>query len=114
MEFDFNPLINTNYKIHLVGNPPFGRQSSLAIKFIKQSCKFCDTISFILPKSFKKDSLQKHFPINFHLEYEYELPKDSFIVGDKSHDVPCVFQIWIKKDTNRQVQKRFIQINIVL
>ena len=44
-------------KIHIIGNPPFGRQSSLAIKFIKKSCLFCDTISFILPKSFKKDIL---------------------------------------------------------
>ena len=42
-------------KIHILGNPPFGRQSSLAIKFIKKSSNFCDTISFILPKSFKKD-----------------------------------------------------------
>ena len=46
--------------IHVVGNPPFGRQSSLAIKFIKKSCEFCDTISFILPKSFKKDNLKNH------------------------------------------------------
>jgi len=48
-------------KIHIIGNPPFGRQSSLAIKFIKKSCEFCDSVSFILPKSFKKDSLKKHF-----------------------------------------------------
>jgi len=27
-------------KIHIIGNPPFGRQSSLAIKFIKKSCEF--------------------------------------------------------------------------
>ena len=51
-------------KIHIIGNPPFGRQSSLAIKFIKKSAEFCDSISFILPKSFKKDSLKKHFPLN--------------------------------------------------
>ena len=50
---------STNTKYHCVGNPPFGRQSSLAIKFIKHSAKFCDTISFILPKSFKKDSLKR-------------------------------------------------------
>ncbi len=49
---------NNNNKIHIIGNPPFGRQSSLAIKFIKKSCEFCDSISFILPKSFKKDSLK--------------------------------------------------------
>ena len=38
--------------VHVVGNPPFGRQSSLAIKFIKKSAEYCDSISFILPKSF--------------------------------------------------------------
>jgi len=47
--------------IHIIGNPPFGRQSSLVIKFIKQSCYFAKTISFILPKSFKKDSLKNKF-----------------------------------------------------
>ena len=89
-------------KIHVVGNPPFGRQSSLAIKFIKTSCEFCHTISFILPKSFKKESLKKHFPLNFHLLFEYDLPDDSFIVNDKEYNVPCVFQIWEKKDTQRK------------
>ena len=61
-----------NYKnIHIIGNPPFGRQSSLAIKFIKKSCEFCDTLSFILPKSFKKESLKKHFP--FDLRYDKKI-----------------------------------------
>lgn len=90
-------------KIHVIGNPPFGRQSSLAIKFIKKSCLYCDTISFILPKSFKKESLQKYFPLKYHLLYEYELSKNSFFVGEKIHDVPCVFQIWEKKDFDRYI-----------
>ena len=105
-------------KIHIIGNPPFGRQSSLAIQFIKQSSKYCDTISFILPKSFKKNSLRKHFPLNFHLIHEYDLPKNSFIVDNKEYDVPCVFQIWLKKNINREVQQKlkpnkyeFVKIN---
>ena len=88
-------------KVHIIGNPPFGRQSSLAIKFIKKSCEYCDTISFILPKSFKKESMRKHFPLNFHLLYEYDLPDNSFLVDGKIHDVPCVFQIWKKTHKNR-------------
>jgi hypothetical protein len=80
----------------------------LAIKFIKKSCEYCDSISFILPKSFKKESLKKHFALNFHLIYEYDLPKNSFIVDKKEYDVPCVFQIWIKKDTNRTIPKKLI------
>ena len=59
--FDYKDLTNKFNNIHIIGNPPFGRQSSLAIKFIKKSCEFCDSISFILPKSFKKDSLKKNF-----------------------------------------------------
>ena len=37
--FDYPTNIQNNYnKIHVIGNPPFGRQSSLAIQFIKKSC----------------------------------------------------------------------------
>jgi len=107
LEYDYNTIIGEKFnKTHIIGNPPFGRQSSLAIKFIKKSAEYGDSISFILPKSFKKDSLKKHFPLHFHLEHEYDLPKDSFIVDNKSYDVPCVFQIWIKKNTQRSVPKK--------
>ena len=93
-------------QIHVIGNPPFGRQSSLAIKFIKKSCEFCDSISFILPKSFKKDSLKKSFPLQFHLECEIDLPDKSFLVDGVEHDVPCIFQIWKKKTYNRELSKK--------
>jgi hypothetical protein len=56
---------NNFRKIHVIGNPPYGKHSSLAIKFIKASCEFCDTIAFILPRSFKKDHLKKIIPIKF-------------------------------------------------
>ena len=98
----------TKQKVHIIGNPPFGRQSSLAINFIKKSVEFCDSISFILPKSFKKESLQKHFPLNFHLIHNYDLPEYSFIVDNNHYDVPCVFQIWIKKTINRKVAQKKI------
>lgn len=91
-----------NQKIHVIGNPPFGRQSSLAKKFIKKSTLFCDTIGFILPKSFKKESFQSVFPLHFHLMDCFDLPGNSFEVSGKTHDVPCCFQIWIKKDHERE------------
>jgi len=91
---------------HVIGNPPFGRQSSLAKKFIKHSSTFADSISFILPKSFKKESFKKVFPLNFHLVYEEDVPDNSFVVKDKLHDVPCVFQIWKKMSTNREIAEK--------
>jgi predicted RNA methylase len=99
--YDYNNIKETFNKIHIIGNPPFGRQSSLAIKFIKKSCEFCDSISFILPKSFKKDSLKKKIPLNFHLIFEIDLPEKAFIVDGIEYDVPCIFQIWEKKPNNR-------------
>jgi len=101
LQFNHTEVKSKFERIHIIGNPPFGRQSSLAIKFIKKSCEFCSSISFILPKSFKKDSLKKTFPLNFHLIYETDLPNKSFLVNGAEHNVPCVFQIWEKRTHNR-------------
>lgn len=103
LELDYSKFatINGINKIHIIGNPPFGRQSSLAIKFIKKSCEFCNSISFILPKSFKKDSMKNKFPLEFHLVFEEDLPDKSFLVDGTEHTVPCIFQIWEKKSYNR-------------
>ena len=111
LQYECNDIGKTDSKIHVIGNPPFGRQSSLAIKFIKKSCEFCDSISFILPKSFKKDSLKNKFPLNFHLVFETDLPGNAFLVNDVEHDVPCVFQIWQKRATNRVVNEKLKPVN---
>lgn len=108
MELNIERLLNETKLIHVIGNPPFGRQSSMAIKFIKKSCKFANSISFILPKSFKKDSMQKHFPLEFHLIFEQDIEENGFLVDDNVYDVPCVFQIWQKKGENRSVSEKLI------
>jgi hypothetical protein len=90
-------------KVLVLGNPPFGRNSSLAKKFIRKSCTYTDTIAFILPKSFRKPSFERAFDTLFHKVSEIELPKNSFILNDKPYDVPCVFQIWNKQGTHRVI-----------
>lgn len=111
LQLDINSLIKSKYdKIHVLGNPPFGRQSSSAMKFIKKSSQYCDSISFILPRSFKKESFKKHFPKNFHLVFEKDLPDNSFIIDNMKHDVPCVFQIWIKKNFERVIVEKIFPI----
>lgn len=96
-------ITHKNESVHIIGNPPFGRNSSMAKQFIKKSCEFCDTISFILPKSFKKESFQRVFPLNFHLISCINLPNNSFLLNGISYDVPCVFQIWRKELIDRDV-----------
>jgi hypothetical protein len=94
LDFDYTQFKKDYNKIHIIGNPPFGRQSSSAIKFIKKCCEFASSISFILPKSFKKDSMKKRFTKHFHLIHEIDLLDNSFLVNGNESDVPCVFQIW--------------------
>lgn len=104
LEFDYTEIVNGSSKeIHVIGNPPFGRQSSLAIKFIKKSCEYANSISFILPKSFKKESMKNKFHKNFHLIFEIDLPENSFLVNNEDCNVPCVFQIW-KKEINERIK----------
>jgi hypothetical protein len=97
---------------HVVGNPPFGRQSSTAIKFIKHCCSFkVKSINFILPKSFKKESMKKYFDQYYHLEYEMDLPDNSFKVGENIVNVPCIFQIWKIKDLPREKTQKLKPMN---
>ena len=88
------------------GNPPFGRQGSLAKKFIARACGAvgADIVAFILPRSFVKPSMSRAFPLRFHCLLSEELGSDSFEVNGASYDVPCVFQIWERREEDRQVE----------
>jgi hypothetical protein len=93
-----------NYQSILVcGNPPFGQQNTLAINFFNEAATFCDTIAFILPLSFKKDSIKNRLNLNFHLEQEIVLDDCEFILCNEDYiKVPCVFQIWTKQAVARK------------
>lgn len=100
-------------KILVIGNPPFGKQSSLAFKFIKKSCSLNADIAFILPKGFKKQSSYDKIPLNYKKVFEMDLPKNSFIYYDtnlkligKDYDVPCVWQIYKKSKTLRKKEEK--------
>ena len=93
----WKPDSHNKEKTLVIGNPPFGKQCSLAIKFIKHSSNFASTIAFILPKSFKKESIQARIPRDFHLSLEVEIPDNSFTLNGNDYSVPCVFQMWEHK-----------------
>lgn len=89
--FDYTPQLGEE-KILVVGNPPFGQQCSLAIKFINHA--------FILPRSFTKESLQNRITHLARLTQEIPLQKNSFTLADKDYDVPSVFQMWERVPEN--------------
>lgn len=101
-----------NKKVLVIGNPPFGTNGNIALNFIKES-SFADGIAFILPKSFKKESVKNRIPLNFALKIEQDLPSNSFTLNGNTYNVPCVFQYWIKSDTPRTIIKGSVKSDII-
>lgn len=97
--------IKEDKKIIVIGNPPFGRQSKLAKRFINKSAEFADTIAFILPRSFRKESVQRHIHKNFWLTKDIDLFEESaFIFEGKDYFAPCVFQVWERREEERNTK----------
>ena len=90
----------------VVGNPPFGKNNTLAIKFINKAAEFADWIAFILPKGFKRIPTQNKISDTHSLYAEEDLPKDSFYLpgedGGIPYNVPAVAQIWHRKNRKKQ------------
>ena len=104
LELDFKP---PEGKILSIGNPPFGKNASLAYAFFEKSAEHSDCIAFILPRTFRKPSMINRLNRSFHLESEVLLDLSSFYVdigeGPEDYLVPCVYQIWRKRDYDRDV-----------
>ena len=93
--FDFKPINDKKYMV--IGNPPFGKNSSLAIRFFNRCAEFCDCIAFILPRTFKRVSIQNKLNLNFYLIYNKDLPLSPCCFTPKMN-AKCSFQIWRKND----------------
>lgn len=77
----------------VIGNPPFGNRCGLAKEFIKNSLK-AHIVAFILPSTFRKETMQKVFPEDWNLIMDVELPLNSFTKDGEDFNIPCVFQVW--------------------
>jgi hypothetical protein len=100
----------------VIGNPPFGKQCSMAVKFFNRAASYqnISTIAFILPRSFKKKSLQDKLDLNFILKLNIDLEPNSFVFENNEVDVPCVFQIWQRTETRRtKSEKKELDNNMV-
>lgn len=82
----------------IVGNPPFGKKSKLAIDFINKSFDYADVVCFILPIQFKKYNTQRNIREGAKLVYERDLDINSFTLGDKDYELRCCLQIWVSPE----------------
>lgn len=88
-------------KYFTIGNPPFGKNSSQAIKFFNICAKFSWYIAFIVPRTFKRVSVQNQLDKNFHLIDQFDLSLKPCCFEPKM-DAKCCFQIWEWKEEIRE------------
>lgn len=84
----------------VVGNPPFGTRNSLTKAFISHALPHAKIIAFVLPCSYRKETMQKVFPRDWVLVSDTLLPDNSFLLDGKDYHVPCVFQIWMVQSSH--------------
>jgi hypothetical protein len=89
----------------VIGNPPFGFAASLAVKFFNHAATGAKAIAFIVPRSFQKSSVQRRLDRRFWLVAEDEIADHAFLLDGQPYDVPCVFQIWERRNTERNVAR---------
>lgn len=92
-----------------ISNPPFGRNNSLSIPFFNKAAQVSDLIVFIVPRSWRKWSVQNRLDQNFHLVKDDDLAINYVDVnGEDSHAKDrlrtCV-QYWERRETIRPLIK---------
>lgn len=94
------PLPQTG-RVAVIGNPPFGKNASMAVKFFNHAATKAEVIALIVPLTFQKISLQNRLSLDFHCIAEKAVPQNAFIMCGQTKHVPTVFQIWVKKSNPR-------------
>lgn len=87
----------------VIGNPPFGRNGSLALRFIDEAASFdASMIAFILPKSFMKASMQRRIHGKYAIDACAEVSDDRYILPDGGfRRVPTCILILTRQDASR-------------
>lgn len=96
----------TSRPVVVIGNPPFGKNASLARRFFDHSAQFASHICFVVPRTFQKSGFVNRLDRHMHLAAEWELAQDSFEFDGQSYAVPTVFQIWEKRAALRPIAQR--------
>lgn len=92
------------HRMMIVGNPPFGRNACLAIRFFNHAARQSDVIAMIFPRSFLKASIENQLNEGFHLVCCNEIPPNAFELDGKRRDVGAVFQIWERRAVPRDLR----------
>jgi hypothetical protein len=89
----------------VVGNPPFGRNNSLSVPFFNHFAPSAKMIAYILPKSWRKWSIQDKLNQDFWLVKDLDLntsfQNENKVPIDERTKLRTVFQIWERRQIKR-------------
>lgn len=87
--------------IACIGNPPFGRNCKLAVRFFNRAATFSEVIAFIVPRTFRKTGIINDLDDRFHLIHEELVPDRAFLFRGRDRSVPTLFQMWVRREDRR-------------
>jgi len=81
----------------VIGNPPYGKNSSLAVKFLNKASELSDDVRMVLPRTFRKPSIINRLNPHLHLVSDENVDDSTF----RDSIVACV-QRWEVKEESRE------------
>lgn len=90
----------------VIGNPPYGKRSRLALEFVDRALSYAPVVGFILPIQFDKYLTQKNIRPDARLMLSERLPDDAFTDRGKVKRVRSVFQVWTTLDVDQDLRIR--------
>lgn len=88
-----------------ISNPPFGRNNSLSLPFFNHAAKHSEYIAFLVPRSWRKWSVQNRLDRRFHLISDRDVAVNYVTdTGERigaNNDLRTCFQIWQRQDSLR-------------
>ena len=104
---DFLKYEPTGSDLVTISNPPFGRNNSLSIPFFNRAADRSEYIAFLVPRSWRKWSVQNRLDRRFHLVSDQEVAVNYVTdAGEQigaSNDLRTCFQIWQRQPKLRPV-----------
>ena len=80
---DLDELMGQRFSI-VIGNPPYGKNANLAVKFLNKVSELSDDIRMVLPRTFRKPSIINRLNPHLHLVSDVTCPDDTFPRGIKA------------------------------
>ena len=91
------PALAPRAHVVVMGNPPFGKKSTLAVNFFNHAAELADTVAFIVPIIFRKYFIHKLLNPEFRWIHSVEIPQNSFWTPEEpDYKINCEFQVWTR------------------